>query len=57
MTAQEHYDHLDGKQRQVLLLTIGETRAEAQLLSQRDYVALNAEPPGGFGAGPSPRDL
>jgi hypothetical protein len=40
MTAQEHYDHLDGKQRQGLLLTIGETRTEAQLLSQRDYVAL-----------------
>ena len=40
MTAQEHYDHLDSNQRQGLLLKIGETRKEAQLLSQRDYVAL-----------------
>jgi hypothetical protein len=40
MTAQLHYDNLDTKQRQGLLLSIGETREEAQLLSQRDYVAL-----------------
>jgi hypothetical protein len=40
MTAQLHYDNLDTKQRQGLLLSIGETREEAQLLSQRHYVAL-----------------
>jgi len=40
MPAQQHYNSLDGKQRQELLLKIGETREEAQLLSQHDYVAL-----------------
>jgi hypothetical protein len=40
MTAQQHYDNLDTKQRQGLLLTVGETREEAQLLSERDYIAL-----------------
>ena len=40
MVAQEHYNNLDGKARQELLLKIGETREEAQLLSLRDYVAL-----------------
>jgi hypothetical protein len=38
--AQQHYNNLDGKGRQELLLKIGETREEARLLSQRDYVAL-----------------
>ena len=40
MPAQQDYNSLDSKQRQELLLKIGETREEAQLLSQRDYVAL-----------------
>ena len=40
MTAQHHYDGLDSEQRQELLLKVGETREEAQMLSQRDYVAL-----------------
>lgn len=40
MTAQQRYDSLDSKQRQDLLLKIGETREEAQVLGQRDYVAL-----------------
>ena len=40
MTAQQHYDSLDSAQRKDLLLKVGETREEAQLLSQRDYVAL-----------------
>jgi hypothetical protein len=40
MPAQQHYNSLDSKQRQELLLKIGETREEAQLLSQRDYVGL-----------------
>lgn len=40
MTAQQHYDSLDSKQRRDLLLKIGETREEAQVLGQRDYVAL-----------------
>jgi hypothetical protein len=40
MPAQQHYNSLDSKQRQELLLKIGETREEAQLLSLRDYVAL-----------------
>src|SRR5712692_11311181 len=40
MTAQQQYDSLDGKQRQDLLLKIGETREEARALSQRDYNAL-----------------
>ncbi|MGH2506553.1 MAG: hypothetical protein ACRDHZ_03920 [Ktedonobacteraceae bacterium] len=42
MTAQQQYDSLDSHQRQGLLLKIGETRAEARILSQRDYVALGA---------------
>ena len=40
MVAQEHYNNLDGKAKQELLLKIGETREEARLLSQRDYVGL-----------------
>jgi hypothetical protein len=40
MTARERYDSLDSKQRQDLLLKIGETREEARVLSQRDYDAL-----------------
>ena len=40
MTAQQQYDNLDSKQRRELLLQIGETREEAQVLGQRDYVAL-----------------
>ena len=40
MTAQQHYDSLDREQKQDLLLKVGETREEAQMLSQRDYVAL-----------------
>jgi hypothetical protein len=40
MLAQQHYDGLDSKQRQELLLKVGETREEARLLSQRDYGAL-----------------
>jgi hypothetical protein len=40
MTARERYDSLDSKQRQDLLLKIGETREEARVLSQRDYNAL-----------------
>ena len=40
MTAQQQYDSLDSKQRQDLLLKIGETREEARVLSQRDYGAL-----------------
>jgi hypothetical protein len=40
MPAQQHYNSLNSKQRQELLLKIGETREEAQLLSQRDYFAL-----------------
>jgi hypothetical protein len=40
MTAQQHYDGLDSKQRQVLLLKIGETREETLVLSQRTYDAL-----------------
>ena len=40
MTVQEHYDSLDSKGRRELLMKIGETREEAQELSQRDYVAL-----------------
>ena len=40
MLAQQHYNSLDGKGRQELLLKLGETREEARLLSQRDYVAL-----------------
>jgi len=42
MTAQQHYDDLDGMQRRDLLLKVGETREEAHLLSQRDYAALGA---------------
>jgi hypothetical protein len=40
MTAQQQYDGLDDKQRRELLLKIGETPEEAQVLGQRDYVAL-----------------
>ena len=40
MPAQQHYNSLDGKQRQELLLKIGETCEEARILSQRDYAAL-----------------
>ena len=42
MTAQQQYDSLDSKQREDLLLKIGETREEAQILSQRDFFALGA---------------
>ena len=40
MPAQQHYNGLDSKQRQELLLKIGETSEEARLLSERDYAAL-----------------
>jgi hypothetical protein len=40
VTAQQQYDSLDSKQRRDLLLKIGETPEEAQVLGQRDYVAL-----------------
>ena len=40
MTAQQQYDSLDIDQRRDLLLKIGETPEEAQLLGRRDYVAL-----------------
>jgi hypothetical protein len=40
VTAQQRYDSLDSKQRQDLLLKIGETREEARVLGQRDYVTL-----------------
>jgi len=40
MTAQQQYDRLDSKQRRELLLKIGETSEEAQVLGQRDYLAL-----------------
>jgi hypothetical protein len=40
MTAEQQYDNLDSKQRRELLLKIGETPEEAQVLGQRDYVAL-----------------
>jgi hypothetical protein len=40
MTAQQQYDSLNIEQRRDLLLKIGETPEEAQLLGQRDYVAL-----------------
>ena len=42
MTAQQQYDSIDSKQRQDLLLKIGETHEEARILSQRDYFALGA---------------
>ena len=42
MTAQEQYDSIDSKQRQDLLMKIGETREEARILSQRDFFALGA---------------
>ena len=42
MTAQEQYDSLDSKQRSELLLKIGETTKEAEILGQRDYVTLGA---------------
>jgi len=40
MTAQQQYDSLDSKQRSEVLLKIGETPKEAEVLGQRDYVAL-----------------
>jgi hypothetical protein len=40
MTAQQQYDSLNSKQRGELLLKIGETPQEAQVLGQRDYLAL-----------------
>ena len=40
MTAQQQYDSLDSQQRSEVLLKIGETSKEAELLSQRDYVTL-----------------
>jgi hypothetical protein len=40
MTAQQQYDSLNSKQRGELLLKIGETPEEAQVLGQRDYSAL-----------------
>jgi hypothetical protein len=40
MPADQHYNSLDGKQRQELLLKIGETGEAARILSQRDYAAL-----------------
>jgi len=40
VTAQQQYDSLDSTQRRDLLLKIGETPEEAQVLGQRDYVAL-----------------
>jgi hypothetical protein len=40
MPTQQQYDSLDSKQRRELLLKIGETPEEAQILGQRDYVAL-----------------
>jgi hypothetical protein len=40
MTAQQQYDSLNGKERRELLLKIGETAEEAQVLGQRDYLAL-----------------
>lgn len=40
MTTQQQYNSLDSQQRRDLLLKIGETREEAQVLSQRDYDAL-----------------
>ena len=40
MTAQRQYDSLNSKQRRELLLKIGETPEEAQVLSERDYLAL-----------------
>jgi hypothetical protein len=40
MTAQQRYDSLKIEQRRDLLLKIGEMPEEAQILGQRDYVAL-----------------
>lgn len=40
MTAQQQYDSLKIEQRRDLLLKIGETPEEAQILDKRDYVAL-----------------
>ncbi len=42
MTVQQQYDSIDSERRQDLLLKIGETREEARILSQRDYLALGA---------------
>ncbi len=40
MTTQQQYNSLDSKQRRDLLLKIGETSEETQVLSRRDYDAL-----------------
>jgi hypothetical protein len=40
MTAQQQYDSLKIEARRDFLLKIGETPEEAQMLGQRDYVAL-----------------
>jgi hypothetical protein len=40
MTAQQQYDGLKIEERRDLLLKIGETPEEAQIIGQRDYVAL-----------------
>jgi hypothetical protein len=40
MPADQHYNGLDSKHREELLLKIGETSEEARVLSQRDYAAL-----------------
>lgn len=40
MTAQQQYDSLDSNLRRELLLKVGETSKEAEILGQRDYVAL-----------------
>jgi hypothetical protein len=40
MTAQQQYDSLNSKQRGELLLKIGETSEEAQVLGERNYLAL-----------------
>jgi hypothetical protein len=42
MTARQQYDSLDSKRRRELLLKIGETPEEAQVLGERDYLALGA---------------
>ena len=42
MTAQQQNDNMDSEQRQELLMKIGGTREEAQILTQRDYFALGA---------------
>ncbi len=42
MVLQQQYDSMDGKQRQEILLKIGETADEARVLGQRDYAALGS---------------